>query len=360
VRIAVTNPGRTERAAFLTTAVRYQAEQTTDQPTGDNRFLRPVSASGTGQFQQLGEEFSKSWTYGVNGHAFARGGRILYFFPSQPAPTLSLTLHTHYNRVRALTPTSLDIAPTTPANAAAYTVRLGPGDSRTLDFKMPLVPVTPNTPEFFAVDQATFDRAHAEVVAAWKSILAQGMSIEVAEKKVIDTFNASLVYCVMALNTIDGQRVQTVNQFQYHRFYLRDAADFVRMYDATGYADIANRVLDFFPSRQQSDGNFLSQPGQYDGWGEAMWAFGEHFRRTHDLASARKVFPLMVRAIDWLERARASDPLHIMPVSDVKDNEFVAAHLTGYNFLALDGLQSAIEIAEATGHAEEARHFQSI
>jgi hypothetical protein len=47
-----------------------------------------------------------------------------------------------------------------------------------------------------------------------------------------------------------------------------------------------------------------------------------------------------------------------MPKSDVKDNEYVAAHLTGYNFLALDGLKSAIELAQATGHAEEARRFQ--
>lgn len=360
VRVTMTNPGVTERAAFLTTALRYQGEQTTDQPSGDNRFMRPISASGIGQFQQPGEYFSKSWIYSVHNHAFLRDGRVLYFFPQQPAPRLSFTLRTHYNRVRPLTPTPLDIAPTTPADAAAYTVLLGPGETRTLDFKMPLVPATPNTPEFFAIDKAAFDHAHDEVVSLWKRVLSQGMSVDLPEQKVTDTFNASLVYCLMALESTDGQTVQTVNQFQYHRFYLRDAADFVRMYDATGYSGIAGKVLDFFPSRQQSDGNFLSQPGQYDGWGESMWVFGEHFRRTHDLAFAQRVFPLMVRAVDWLEKARATDPLHIMPMSDVKDNEFVAAHLTGYNFLALDGLKAAIEMAEATGHNDDARRFQAI
>ena len=360
VRVTVSNTGKVERAAFVATAVRYQGEQTTDRPTGDNRFTRPIPAGGIGQFYQPGESFSKSWIYGVNGNMFLRDQRVLYYFPLQPEPRLTYTLRTHYNRVRPLVPTALDLSPTTPADAAAYTIRLGPGESRTLDFKMPLVPVTPASPESAAIEKADFDTAHQQTVAAWRRIVAQGMSIELSEKKVTDTFNASLVYCLMALNKVDGQWVQTVNQFQYHRFYLRDAADFVRMYDATGYSDIASKVLDFFPARQQNDGNFLSQAGQYDGWGEAMWAFGEHFRRTGDLAFAQSVFPLMVRAVDWLEKALAADPLHIMPVSDVKDNEYVAAHLTGYNFLALDGLKSAIEIAKETGHEQEARRFQSI
>jgi hypothetical protein len=78
----------------------------------------------------------------------------------------------------------------------------------------------------------------------------------------------------MALRRDGEQVVQTVNLFQYHRFYLRDAADFVRMYDATGYSDIAAQVLGMFPVVKRPDGNFMSQPGQYDGWGEALWAFG--------------------------------------------------------------------------------------
>jgi len=184
------------------------------------------------------------------------------------------------------------------------------------------------------------------------------MSIELPEAKVTDTFEASLVYDLLALYQLDGQSVQTVNEFQYHRFYLRDAADFVRMYDATGYSDIAAQVLSFFPTRQQPDGNFLSQPGQFDGWGEALWAFGEHFRRTHDIAFATAIYPHIVRAVDWLIEARAADPLHLMPKSDVRDNEYVAAHLTGYNFLALGGLQSAIELAQATNHADDATRFR--
>jgi hypothetical protein len=360
VRVTASNHGSEPRSAFLTTALRYQAEQTTDTATGDNRFKRPIAASGVGQFHQPGELLNPRWTYACERGAFLRDGRVQYLYPQEPAPRLSLTLRSHYNRVHPVTATVLDLQPTTPAGAASYTFALKPGESRTLDFKMPLTPVKPDSAEAMAMARANFDAKHAEVSAEWRKIADRGMQIEVAEPKVVETFKASLIYDLMALNEVEGQTVQTVNQFQYHRFYLRDATDFVHMYDVTGYSDIAARVLTLFPSRQQADGNFLSQPGQYDGWGEAMIAYGDHYRRTHDRAFATSVYPSIVRAVDWLVQARAADPLHVMPKSDVRDNEYVAAHLTGYNFLALDGLQAAIEIAEATDHTEEARRFRGI
>jgi len=359
VRVTMRNPGNLPRAAFFTAALRYQGEQTTETPTGDNRFKRPIPPSGLGQFDQPGEVFSKSWIYSVAGDAFLRDARTMYLFPAQPAPRLSLTLRSHYNRSQSLGPERLDVQPTTPTSVAAYTLELAAGASRSLDFKMPLVPVEAGSAAYHEVEAAGFDEAHTATVQFWREIQERGMKIDVPEAKVVETFRASLMYDLLALDAEDGNTVQTVNDFQYHRFYLRDAADFVRMYDATGYPEIAARVLALFPSRQQADGNFLSQPGQYDGWGEAMWAFGEHFRRTHDLAFANSVYPGIVRAVDWLTKARAADPLHVMPMSDVRDNEYVSAHLTGYNFLALGGLQSAIELARATGHEADAARFQA-
>jgi hypothetical protein len=358
VRITVKNPGSLPRAAFLTTAMRYQAEQTTEMATGDNRFRRPIKATAIGEFHQPGELFSKQWVYSFEDDALLRDGRVLYQFPAQPAPHLALTLRSHYNRVHPLAAAQLDVEPTTPVGAASYTLVLAPGESRSLEFRMPLEPIGPKTPEFAQLSAMRFDDAHREVVDFWHSMLNRGMEIDVPEEKVADTFRASLVYDLLALNQVDGQAVQTVNQFQYHRFYLRDAADFVRMYDATGYSDLAAQTLGMFSLRQSADGNFLSQPGQYDGWGEALWTFGEHYRRTHDLQFAQNVYPRVARAVDWLIKARAADPLRIMPRSDVKDNEYVAAHLTGYNFLALDGLKAAIELATATGHSEDAKRFQ--
>jgi hypothetical protein len=358
VRVTLHNPGAQPRAAFLTVAMRYQAEQTTEMPIGDNRFRRPAQAERIGDYQQPGEPFRSDWTYRMDKGACLREQRVLFSYPEQPAPRLSLTLHSFYNRIQPLSSSKLQLSPTTPFCSATYTVKLAAGESRSIVIRSPLIPPQRDSPESAELERADFDRAHAQVVEFWHAILNRGMRIELPEAKPVDTFNASLVYDLLDLNQVQGTAVQTASQFQYHRFYLRDSADFVRMYDATGYGDIASEVIRFFPTRQQPDGNFLSQPGQYDGWGEAMWAFGEHYKRTHDLAFEKEIYPCMVRAVDWLIAARAKDPLHVMPASDVRDNEYVSGHLTGYNFLALDGLKAAIDAARLLGYNDDAARFQ--
>ncbi len=122
---------------------------------------------------------------------------------------------------------------------------------------------------------------------------------------------------------------------------------------------IARQDLDFFAKSQLPDGNFLSQSQQYDGWGEAVWGYAQHYRITRDKAFAEWALPQINRAVAWLKTARAADPLHIMPASDVRDNEFVPGHLTGYNFLALSGLRLAIDMARETGHADLAQTWQA-
>jgi GH15 family glucan-1,4-alpha-glucosidase len=185
------------------------------------------------------------------------------------------------------------------------------------------------------------------------------MQISLPEQKPVDTFYSNLVYDLIARDHIGADYIQTVNKLHYHSFYLRDGADIAHSYDVTGYPEIARQTLEFFAKSQKPDGNFLSQPQQYDGWGEAVWGYSQHYRITHDKAFAEWALPQIGRAVEWLKQARAADPLHIVPASDVRDNEYVPGHLTGYNFLALSGLKLAIEMASETGHANLAQNWQA-
>ena len=67
----------------------------------------------------------------------------------------------------------------------------------------------------------------------------------------------------------------------------------------------------------------------------------------------------MERAVEWLETARKSDSLHLIPPSDVKDNEYVSGHITGYNFLALGGLKNAAILADAVGQPAKAAEYRA-
>jgi hypothetical protein len=184
------------------------------------------------------------------------------------------------------------------------------------------------------------------------------MQITLPESKPVDTFYSNLIYDLIAIDHIGPDYIQTVNKLHYHSFYLRDSADITHSYDVTGYPDIARECLEFFAKSQKPDGNFLSQREQYDGWGEAVWGYAQHYRITHDKAFAEWALPQIAHAVEWLQQARAADPLHIVPASDVRDNEYVPGHLAGYNFLALSGLKLAIQMAHETGHADLAQSWQ--
>ena len=357
VRVAANNPGTKKAAAFVTTAIRYQGPSNRASEIGDNRFSRPATNREVGGYQQPGESFRADWQYGFNGNAFVRGGKVLYLFPISPAPELGLTLKGGYSKIPDQNLHRLDVQMTTPTGAASYIFMLQPGEQKSLDFVMPLLPVDTTSALLPALRTAHYDEYRQQTVQGWQKIVSSGMKVSLPERKVVDTFNASLVYDLMALNKIGDDYVQTVNQLHYHGFYLRDSADIIRMYDATGYAQTAGEILKFDLTKQRPDGNFLSQAGQYDGWGQTLYIFGEHYRMTHDQAFAEMVYPSIVRAVAWFEKATADDPLHLMPSTDVRDNEYVPGHLTGYNFLALDGLQGAEAIASGLGHQDDAKRF---
>ncbi len=355
IRITMKNEGEQPNRAILATGMRYDAANNTGATHGDNRFDRPRQGRFPGDYRQIGEKFSPDWVYSFTQDGFLRDNRLLYTFPAGYV-TRGWTLHGRYNYPQDIAkPEKLNVDPTVPVGIVTYSRLLQPAEEYTVDFKMPVVPASDTA----ALDAATFDAAHAQVVAFWNRILAEGMQISLPEQKPVDTFYTNLVYDLIARDHIGPDYIQTVNKLHYHEFYLRDGADIVHSYDVTGYPQIAAQDLAFFAKSQKPDGNFLSQPQQYDGWGEAVWGYSQHYRITHDKAFAEWAIPQIDRAVQWLKQARAADPLHIMPASDVRDNEFVPGHLTGYNFLALSGLSLAIPMAQQTGHPDFASAWQA-
>ena len=358
IRVEMRNEGRQRNRAIFATGVRYDAPNDTASSHGDNRFDRPRESNHPGGYRQLGEKFSPDWVYSFTDSGFLRDGRLLYTFPPGYSAR-SWSLHGNYNYPQDIgKPSKLNVDPVVPVGIVTYSRLLKPGEMFVLDFKMPVVS-TSDAAQIAAIRHAGFDSAHTSVIGFWNHILAQGMQVALPEQKPVDTFYANLVYDLIARDHIGPDYIQTVNKLHYHEFYLRDGADIVHSYDVTGYPLIAKQDLDFFAKSQKPDGNFLSQAQQYDGWGEAVWGYAQHYRMTHDKAFAEWAIPQIARAVAWLKQARAADSLHIMPASDVRDNEYVKGHLTGYNFLALSGLRLTIEMARETGHDDLARDWQA-
>jgi hypothetical protein len=356
IRVLATNAGKFERSSCFSVAFRYNGPVDNADGTGDHRFARPAVPKKLGDYAQPGVDFDPHWTYGFSGDLALRSGNVAYQFPASSEPVLWLTPNELYSH-----PAKIDVLPDTPVLLAQLELHLAPGSSRTLIFKMPVQPIrTENQAAIQILRQATFESAFQRTADYWERMLNSGIEIQLPEAKVADTFRASLIYDLMAIDRSAEDSIQTVNKLQYHAFWLRDGSHIMNAYDETGHFDAARQCLPFFLETQRSDGLFLSQPGQYDGWGQALWAFGRYYELSHDRAFAAEVFPAVKRAVAWLRQARAADPMHLLPAANPHDDEFTQkrAHVTGHNFWALVGLRSAIELAKGAGAPEDAAEFE--
>lgn len=358
VRFRIRNQTNSPRTVFFTAATRYQNDANTDWGIGDNRFNRPALASAPGGYEQAGVAFDPKWEYDFSDDAFLRNGLVMYLFDPAINNDRRIVLKTGYNEAPEFGAMKIPILPTTPVGVTRYRIALVPGEVRSLDFKMPYTPVRESDPFIKAVRAARFDEYLASLTRSWDSIFARGIEVVVPEEKVNNAFKANLVYDLLARNKQGDHYIQKVNEFQYDSFWLRDASYIVRMYDVSGYHDIARQCLEFFPRWQKDDGNFLSQGGQYDGWGQALWAFGQHARITSDTAFARRHFPAVRKAFDWLVKARAGDALRLIPVTTPGDNENITGHVTGHNFWALAGLNNGMKMADLAGERESLAEFR--
>ncbi len=358
VRVEIVNRAASRETAWFGAAMRYEGAVNTTSGAPDNCFSRPWYPKVPGHYSQPGVKFSGDWVYGFDGDAFVRDGKVMYLFPTAPAPEERMTPKQADHLSSNLHPRRLRILPTTPAGFVLYKLPLDPGANATLDFKLPVLPMAQGDPALEQLRSAKFGDYLARTTDFWNGVLRRGIEISVPEEKVDDTFRASLFYDLMSLGHVDGNWVQTVNLLQYHAFWLRDGSHIVRMYDLSGYHHIAADALKFFASWQQPDGNFVSQPGQYDGWGQTLWVYSQHYELTRDRAFAESVFPSVVKAVHWLEQARAKDPLGLVPVTTPGDNELITGHVTGHDFWALDGLKGAIALAKALGQTSDQQEFE--
>ncbi len=147
----------------------------------------------------------------------------------------------------------------------------------------------------------------------------------------------------------DGRWVQTVNMLQYHAFWIRDTAVIADALDRVGLSTPAADDLAFLSDWQTPDGTFVSRIGQGDGFGQALWALGQHVRLTGDAAFAKQWAPAVDRAVNWATATIAATPTGLLPPSDPKDNEWVAGTLTGDQLWGVAGLDAAAALATSAG-----------
>lgn len=337
VRIHVKNEGATPAKTQFAAALRY---------TGfDHRF----------SFKRK-IPMPTAWVYEMTDDAVIRDGKLIYTFPA--GARKEAVPGTPYSK--SFTGDEMKVTARAESCLTIYSLELAEGEAKNLDFKMPAIPVAVSeTPFVGAIREADFDAHRGRWIRYWRDRFASGARISIPEEKVMNAWRAQLVHCFEAIwSTDSGQWVQGVNKFQYNWFWIRDGALILRSYELLGHNDLAAKLIPHFLSFQKESGNFESQEGQLDGFGQALTTLGQHYVLTGDVEFAKQIYPAVPKAIAWLHKARAEDEFHLMPSTTVRDNEFISGRYVGHNFWALLGLRHAIGLAKATGHDTDAAEFQ--
>jgi len=91
--------------------------------------------------------------------------------------------------------------------------------------------------------------------------------------------------------------------YTYKRFWFRDAAFMLHAMLCVGMSGRAEKVIDRFPSRQTAGGYFLSQDGEWDSNGEALWIMRRFCELTGKKPNPKWRGPVY-RGAAWLQAKR--------------------------------------------------------
>jgi len=353
-RVDAFNPDKKKtRPASVTAFVRNAGAALVTHPNGRTyrsyRFGRPSTPDRDGLYFQPGLEFNPFSQYTFAGEAFLRDGTVLYD---------SHALEPGATRTQNVRVDLLPIDRQTIFGQTEYTTRVKPGQHFHVDFRMPVAPVPPATAQYGHISQAPFNGNLRKTIASWTQLQRPAMRVDLPEPKVVNTYYASLDNILLPRYQLSsGAWVQAVNLQRYHAFWLRDAAMMTHALDLAGLHRQAGQNLPFFLTWQDASGNFISRPGQLDGFGQTLWAFGDHMALTGDTSLVQRAYPAIQRAMRWFEDARSADPLHLLPVATPGDNEVTTGHLPGNDFWAYAGVEQAVRIARRLGRGGDASRW---
>jgi hypothetical protein len=150
--------------------------------------------------------------------------------------------------------------------------------------------------------------------------------------------------------------------FTYKRFWFRDAVFICNAMLSGGMPERVKRCIENFFSQQTAMGYFLSQEGEWDSNGQALWLIERFCRHTDSEIESHWTDPV-IRGADWLihKRVRSGkDVLHagLLPAG------FSAEHLGPNDFYYWDdfwakaGLDAAAELMLKTGDKKRAEKYR--
>jgi hypothetical protein len=190
----------------------------------------------------------------------------------------------------------------------------------------------------------------------WQTRLSQGAVLQFPRKKLNESFQANKMY----LHVFDRGSTMTPGALTYSNCWIRDSAFMIHALDKLGFHDQAREKLVHLLTRQDKDGYFVSQEGEWDSNGQVLWAVLEHHKLTRNLTLLREVYPILARGAEWIERKRRETKRSASPHFGLLPAGISAEHLGPSdfyywdNFWGVAGMRQVAQAAQLLGHESDA------
>lgn len=181
---------------------------------------------------------------------------------------------------------------------AEYPVSLNPGEGRSFAC---LVPLDGQKDEDCreVLDQRFHDIMNLEL-DTWAAVTGRGIRFLSPDSRINEAFASSRSNLLVL---VDKNSV-TPGPFTYHHMWFRDAAYSITALLKCGYIKESRAIIQSFFKRQQPDGYFRSQKGEWDANGQVLWTVAKYCRYANDRDFFISHLPSLKKAAWWIFKIR--------------------------------------------------------
>ena len=189
-------------------------------------------------------------------------------------------------------------------------------------------------------------RLSIDGLPSWRSALAPITRLEISDARLQQLYDLAVANLIL----LSPDEVYP-GPYTYKRFWFRDAAFILNVLLTLGGVDRTRRVLKQFTPRQRRDGYYLSQEGEWDSNGEAIWTFHRFVALTGE-ALPEQWLDSIAKGARWIMRKRLPRDTG-KPEAGLLPAGFSAEHLGPNDFYYWDdfwgvaGLHCAADLLRA-------------
>jgi hypothetical protein len=235
---------------------------------------------------------------------------------------------------------------------------LTPGQSRTLRIVVPAYP----TPAARLTEWANVPHARRlqESRHHWRREIEAGARFALGDPEVENAMRAAVALLLTCRERRGDRWLPIGSPIHYRDIWLRDGARAIHALALMGRTAEARELAAGLLDYQWPQGAFLSQRGQLDGTGHALWAMEQALLRPEPDRRLGPFTEAALRAVRWGEWQRELGAAvglpygTMLPYADPRDNELVRAQLVGTDAWMIAGYRAAARLLRAEGRTPQA------